>query len=54
VADADALALHLLARSQGIATLASAFHDEKFIKREVQQLYEWLASRTDSVRGESS
>lgn len=49
-ADADALAMHLLARSQGIATLASAFHDEKFIKQEVQQLYDWLRSCTASAR----
>ena len=35
-ADADALAMHLLARSQGVATLANAFHDEKFIKQEVK------------------
>lgn len=48
-ADADTLAMHLLARSQGIATLASAFHDEKFIKQEVQQLYDWLRSCTESA-----
>ncbi|RJQ49289.1 MAG: TetR/AcrR family transcriptional regulator [Gammaproteobacteria bacterium] len=47
--NADALALHLLARSQGIATLASAFHDEKFIKQEVRHLYDWLRSRTKSA-----
>lgn len=47
--DADALAMHLLARSQGIATLASVFHDEKFIKREVQQMYDWLRSCTESA-----
>lgn len=41
-ADADALALHLLARSQGVATLASAFHDEKFIRQEVQSMCDWL------------
>jgi TetR/AcrR family transcriptional regulator, transcriptional repressor for nem operon len=40
--DADSLAMHLLARSQGIATLASAFQDEKFIKQEVKRLNEWL------------
>lgn len=40
--DADELAMHLLARSQGIATLANAFYDEKFIKQEVKQLYQWL------------
>ncbi|GAB4391558.1 MAG: TetR/AcrR family transcriptional regulator [Kiloniellaceae bacterium] len=40
--DADSLALHLLARSQGMATLANAYRDEKFIRREVQQMYDWL------------
>jgi len=48
-ADADALAMHLLARSQGVATLASAFHDEKFIKQEVQQMCDWLRSCTESA-----
>ncbi|WP_374078895.1 TetR/AcrR family transcriptional regulator [Bdellovibrio bacteriovorus] len=42
--DADELAMHLLARSQGVATLANAFHDEKFVKLEVRQMEEWLAS----------
>ena len=42
--DADTLAMHLLARSQGVASLANAFHDEKFIKREVRQMHEWLGS----------
>lgn len=42
-ADADALAMHLLARSQGIATLASSFHDEEFLNQEVNRLYEWLS-----------
>lgn len=42
--DADKLAMHLLARSQGVATLASAFHDEKFIKQEVKQMEGWLNS----------
>jgi TetR/AcrR family transcriptional repressor of nem operon len=43
-ADADALAMHLLARSQGVATLANAFNDEKFIKQEVEQMCDWLKS----------
>jgi AcrR family transcriptional regulator len=46
-AEADALAMHLLARSQGVATLASAFHDEKFIKQEVKQMCDWLTSRVE-------
>jgi len=44
--DADALAMHLLARTQGVATLASAFRDEKFVRAEVKQMYEWLKSQT--------
>jgi TetR/AcrR family transcriptional regulator, transcriptional repressor for nem operon len=43
-ADADELAMHLLARSQGVATLASAFHDEKFIRQEVREMRGWLRS----------
>jgi TetR/AcrR family transcriptional repressor of nem operon len=46
-ADADALAMHLLARSQGVATLANAFHDEKFIRQEVEQMCDWLRSCTE-------
>lgn len=42
--DADTLAMHLLARSQGIAALANAFHDEKFIRREVERIDTWLRS----------
>lgn len=40
--DADSMAMHLLARSQGIATLANAFNDEAFIRQEVLQLHLWL------------
>ena len=47
-ADADALAMHLLARSQGVATLANAFHDEKFIRHEVEQMCDWLSTCTAS------
>jgi TetR/AcrR family transcriptional regulator, transcriptional repressor for nem operon len=48
-ADADALAMHLLARSQGVATLASAFHDEKFIEQEVRQMCAWLSACTQDA-----
>lgn len=41
---ADALSMHLLARTQGVATLANAFHDEAFIKSEVGQMNLWLAA----------
>jgi len=46
---ADRLAMHILARSQGVATLASAFGDDKFIRREVSEMCDWLASATDSA-----
>lgn len=48
--DADDLALHLLARSQGVATLANAFKDETFIRREVADLESWLQSIVDGAR----
>ncbi|SHO65900.1 transcriptional regulator, TetR family [Pseudoxanthobacter soli DSM 19599] len=43
--DADTLALHLLMRSQGVATLATAFRDEAFIRREVADMEAWLAAQ---------
>lgn len=42
--DADELAMHLLARSQGIATMASVFRDESFVEQEVVRLEAWLRS----------
>ena len=53
-ADADALAMHLLSRSQGVATLAAAFHDEKFIRQEVKQMNAWLDSCLDSAMPEAN
>lgn len=43
-AEADALALHVIAFSQGVATLANAFRDEGFIWREVKQMSDWLTA----------
>ena len=47
--DADMLAMHLLARSQGVATLASALHDEAFINREVDAMCDWLKACAPDV-----
>lgn len=47
--DADALAMHFLARSQGVAMLANAFHDENFVKREVDEMCDWLRLCTESA-----
>ena len=41
-ADADRLALHVLMRSQGVAALATALHDEEFLRREVEDMHGWL------------
>lgn len=43
-AQADALAMHLLARSQGVAVLAQTFHDPAFVQSEVAQMEAWLSS----------
>lgn len=48
-ADADALAMELLVRSQGVATLAHAFHDERIIAQEVEHMCEWLTSLTENT-----
>ncbi|MEU4564280.1 TetR/AcrR family transcriptional regulator [Actinoplanes sp. NPDC023936] len=42
--DADAMAMHVLTFSQGVATLANAFGDEDFVRREVDRLEAWLAT----------
>lgn len=41
---AETLALHLLAWSQGVAVMATAFKDEAFIRNEVAGIEQWLAS----------
>lgn len=43
----DDNAMHLLALSQGAATVASAFKDEKFINAEVQRINAWIDSVID-------
>ncbi len=50
-ANADTMAMHLLARSQGVATLANAFRDETFINWEVVQMCAWLKSRAENPSG---
>ena len=44
--DADALAMHLLVRSQGVATLSAAYRDTAFVDREVASMCAWLAAET--------
>jgi AcrR family transcriptional regulator len=40
--DADARALHLLGRAQGIAVISHVYRDKTFLAREVGQLKEWI------------
>lgn len=42
-ASSDRHAMHLLVQSQGVATLASAYRDEAFIRREVATMEAWVA-----------
>jgi len=49
--DADRLALHILARSQGAATLASAYPDEPFLEHEVEEMLAWLDAVVDPAEG---
>jgi AcrR family transcriptional regulator len=40
--DADELAMHVLAFSQGIATMSNAYSDREFVRREVGRLTAWV------------
>ncbi|WP_048644848.1 TetR/AcrR family transcriptional regulator [Nitratireductor soli] len=44
---AEALALHLLVRSQGVAVMATAFRDDSFIRSEVAGIEHWLTTLPD-------
>ncbi len=39
---ADLLAVHLLSRSQGAATIANTFGEQKLLRQEVQLMHDWL------------
>lgn len=41
-AEADAMALHLLGRAQGIAVIAHVYRDTKLLQRETDQLSDWV------------
>ena len=40
--DADALALHLLGRAQGIAVISHVYQDAHLLEREASQLKDWI------------
>ena len=47
--DADELAMHVLAFSQGVATLANAFPSDKFIRFEVEMMDAWLTALSNEA-----
>ena len=40
--DADTLAMHLLARTQGVAVVAQSLRDKAFLQQEVAQMLSWV------------
>ena len=46
----DELAMHILGRSQGVATLANAFNDDAFLRREVDLMCVWLDEQIGLLR----
>lgn len=46
--ESDKFAMHLLARSQGVATLVNAFNDDNFIKSEILSMCNWVDSVLDN------
>lgn len=44
--DPGILAMHVLAFSQGVAVLANAYHDKRFVAREVEMLCAWVDGLT--------
>ncbi len=41
--------MHVLAVTQGVATLANAFRDEDFIRREVRRMCDWLSTHAEGA-----
>ena len=42
IQNADALAMHVLSWSQGVATLGNAFNDLQYVQQEVTKMCDWL------------
>ena len=47
---ASNLAMHLLMRSQGVASLANTFQDADFVRREVEAMFQWLENQLSTKR----
>lgn len=51
--EADDCAMHVLAWSQGVATLTNAFRDDRFIHREVKRINAWLDMQLETISPKS-
>lgn len=51
-ADADALAMHVLVFSQGVAVLAATYQDERFIQQQVEHMCAWLDAIAAQAAGD--
>lgn len=48
-AEADGLAMRVLAQSQGVAALSQAYKDQAFVDREVAWMKEWVKTEVERV-----
>ena len=53
-AKSASVAMHLLARTQGVATLMNAFPDDTFLEAEVRLMDEWLDEQVATKRKRSN
>jgi AcrR family transcriptional regulator len=50
--EAEAMALHLLGRSQGVAVMGLTFQDENFLRSEVASLESWLRGLPNQLKNQ--
>ncbi|WP_420405641.1 TetR/AcrR family transcriptional regulator [Nisaea sp.] len=48
--ESDRNAMHVLAWSQGVATMANAYQDADFVEREISEISDWLHERAAEAR----
>lgn len=46
----EPMAMHILGRSQGVATLLNAFKDDDFLQNEIRQMQDWLEDQIEKIQ----